>query len=364
MALVEYIWIDGTQPTPALRSKMRFVNLESIQPKVSDLPLWGFDGSSTNQADGSDSDCVLVPVCMVNDPIRGEGNFLAMCEVLNDQNDAHVTNTRSKLRAVLNAGAQQQNPWAGFEQEYTLFQNGRPLGWPENGEPEAQGPYYCGVGADRIFGRDIAEMHADLCMQAGIMYYGLNAEVMPGQWEFQIGYRGLDSDNPAALNAADHVWIARWLLHRVAEDFGVTVSFANKPVKGDWNGAGMHTNFSTDATRNKDTGMEAIEAAVDALSKRHEDHIKVYGEALDERLTGLHETCSISEFRSGTADRGASIRIPLSVQQNGYGYFEDRRPGANSDPYEVAMRIMATIMNFSDSVFEKASDSAATEKAA
>lgn len=355
MALVEYIWIDGAQPTRALRSKMRFVNLQNNQPNADDLPLWGFDGSSTNQAEGSDSDCVLVPVCVVRDPIRGEGNFLAMCEVLDDSNAPHATNSRAKLRAVLSAGAEAQNPWAGFEQEYTLFQNGRPLGWPTEGEPEAQGPYYCGVGSDRIYGRKIAEKHAELCMQAGIMYYGLNAEVMPGQWEFQIGYRGLHSDNPAILNVADHLWIARWLLQRVAEQFDVTVSFANKPIKGDWNGAGMHTNFSTDATRNKVSGMQAIEAAVAALSQRHEDHIQLYGDGLEERLTGLHETCSITEFRSGTADRGASIRIPLAVQQNGYGYFEDRRPGANSDPYEVAMRIAATVVHIDDKVFSAGS---------
>lgn len=366
MAFVEYIWIDGAQPTSGLRSKMRYVNLDNNTVDTANLPLWGFDGSSTNQADGSDSDCVLVPVCVVKDPIRGEGNYLAMCEVLNDQNLPHGTNSRAKLRAVMAAGASQQNPWAGFEQEYTLFQNDRPLGWPSEGEPAAQGPYYCGVGADRIFGREIAEKHAELCMQAGIMYYGLNAEVMPGQWEFQIGYRGLDSDDPTIMNVADHLWIARWLLHRVAEEFNVTVSFANKPVKGDWNGAGMHTNFSTDATRDKQHGMQAIEAAVAELSKRHDDHITVYGEGLADRLTGLHETCSIHEFRSGTADRGASIRIPLSVQQNGYGYFEDRRPGANSDPYEVALRISATIMNIDDAVFADGSDflSASEDKAA
>lgn len=355
MALVEYIWIDGAQPTRALRSKMRYVNAPGNHPQAVDLPLWGFDGSSTNQAEGSDSDCVLVPVCVVKDPIRGEGNFLAMCEVLDDNNNPHLTNTRAKLRAALSAGAAAQAPWAGFEQEYTLFQHGRPLGWPAEGEPEAQGPYYCGVGSDRIYGREIAEEHARLCMQAGLMYYGLNAEVMPGQWEFQIGYRGLDTDNPAILNVSDHLWLARWLLQRVAEQFNVTVSFANKPIKGDWNGAGMHTNFSTNATRNQFGGKDAIAAAVHALSLRHEDHIKLYGDGLEERLTGLHETCSITEFRAGTADRGASIRIPLQVQQKGYGYFEDRRPGANSDPYEVAMRIAATVTDISDDVFASGS---------
>jgi glutamine synthetase len=192
------------------------------------------------------------------------------------------------------------------------------------------------------FGRTIAEEHARKCLEAGLLYYGLNAEVMPGQWEFQIGFRGIGSEDASLLNVSDHVWIARWILHRVAEEHGVTVSFANKPVKGDWNGAGMHTNFSTEATR-APGGLKAIEDAVERLSGSHADHITVYGDGLAERLTGLHETCSITEFRAGTADRGASIRIPLPVQEKGYGYFEDRRPGANADPYEVAAKIAATV---------------------
>jgi len=340
--LYEYIWLDGSLPTRELRSKCRVYNNDNVK-SVDDLSEWSFDGSSTQQAVGEDSDCLLKPVCMVNDPIRGEGNFLVMCEVLNPDGTPHESNSRAQLREVLDAGAQAQNPWMGFEQEYTLFQNGKPIGFPENGEARPQGPYYCAVGNDNIMGREVAEAHAEICLETDLMFYGINAEVMPGQWEYQIGFRGDESETADALKVCDHSWIARWLMHRVAEDFEMTVSFENKPAKGDWNGAGMHTNVSTDDTRDKAKGAAAIEAACKALEGKHAEHVALYGAGLDERLTGDHETCDIHTFKVGDADRGCSIRIPAPVAAKGYGYFEDRRPGANSDPYLVAARICATI---------------------
>ena len=347
--LAEYIWMDGAVPTRHLRSKARVVDVGS-NPSIEDFPEWSFDGSSTNQATGDDSDCILKPVAFVPDPFRGDGSYLVMTEVYNPDGTPHESNSRAQLRAVLDAGGAEQDPWAGFEQEYTMFDGRQPLGWPETGFPGPQGPYYCGVGADEAFGRDIVEKHARMCIDIGLLYYGLNAEVMPGQWEFQIGWRG-DAKEPAGvLLVSDHLWLARWVLYRVAEDYGVTISTHNKPIEGDWNGAGMHTNFSTNATRDKKSGMKAIEAAIDALSKKHEDHIKVYGHALDRRLTGLHETCDIHTFKYGVADRGCSIRIPQPVAQKGYGYFEDRRPGANADPYLVSARISTTVCGVDESV--------------
>lgn len=350
--LAEYIWLDGAVPTRHMRSKARVVNL-GANPSIEDFAEWSFDGSSTNQADGGDSDCILKPATFVEDPIRGEGNYLVLCEVYDpDGETPHESNSRAQLRAILDAGAAEQDPWAGFEQEYTLFKGRQPLGWPEQGFPGPQGPYYCGVGADEVFGREIAEEHAQACIEAGLLYYGLNAEVMPGQWEYQIGYRGDPKEKADVLTAADHTWIAHWLLCRVAEEYGVIVSTHNKPVSGDWNGAGMHTNFSTKATRDKATGREAINAAVEALSKKHEEHIKLYGYALDRRLTGQHETCDINTFKAGAADRGCSIRIPRQVENKGYGYFEDRRPGANADPYLVAARLSATVCGIDESVMQ------------
>ena len=351
--LAEYIWLDGAVPTRFLRSKTRVVNVGK-SPKPKDFPEWSFDGSSTNQAVGEDSDCFLDPVSIFKDPIRGEGNWLVMCEVNNPDGTPHESNSRAQLRAVLDAGAGAQDPWAGFEQEYTLFPLGRrtPLGWPEHGYPAPQGPYHCGVGAEEAFGRELAEAHAELCLDAGLMYYGLNAEVMPGQWEFQIGFRGDPAEDPGVLNAADQTWIARWLLHRAGEDFEIAATLDNKPAKGDWNGAGMHTNFSTKDTRDKTKGKAAIEAAVDALSKKHNEHIVLYGAGLADRLTGLHETCDINTFKAGNADRGCSIRIPQPVAQKGYGYFEDRRPGANADPYLVAARLCTTVCGVDEGVMQ------------
>lgn len=349
----EYIWLDGVKPTHELRSKTRIVEIEDIENvSLSVFPEWGFDGSSTEQAEGDNSDCLLRPVNFVNDPIRGEGNFLVLCEVFNANGTEHESNTRYQLRKVLEAGGAEQDPVLGFEQEYTLFENQTPLGWPDNGFPRAQGPFYCGVGNDRVYGRDLVEAHMDACVSAGLLFYGINAEVMPGQWEFQIGYRGFKDDRCDALNICDHHWLATWLLHRLGEEFGVNVSFENKPVKGDWNGAGCHTNFSTKAMRDKATGRVTIEKAIAALSEKHAEHVAVYGYKLNERLTGGHETCSIDEFKAGNSDRGASIRIPMSVAENGYGYIEDRRPGANSDPYLVSARLIATICGVDESVLD------------
>ena len=342
--MAEYIWIDGAKPTRKLRSKARIVNLpndRSLNPE--DFPDWGFDGSSTYQAEGSHSDLTLKPVNVVVDPLCDGGNYLVMCEVMNPDGKPHESNTRARLRQVLDSGAKKEDPWFGIEQEYTLFKGRTPLGWPDTGYPAPQGPFYCGVGADEVFGRDLVKRHAKACIDAGLMIFGINAEVMPGQWEFQIGYRGVAGESADPLNVADHTWMARWLLYRLGEDYGITATLANKPVQGDWNGAGQHTNFSTAATREETSGMKAIEAAIARLEKKHTEHIAVYGDKLGERLTGLHETCSIDQFKSGVGHRGASVRIPSAVAEKGYGYLEDRRPGANADPYAVAARILATV---------------------
>ncbi|WP_172296826.1 glutamine synthetase beta-grasp domain-containing protein [Pseudoruegeria sp. HB172150] len=338
----EYIWLDGTQPTQQIRSKARVVCVPK-NPTAGDFPSWSFDGSSTGQARGEDSDCLLEPVRVVKDPRRGEGNYLVLCEVQDADGTPHASNHRAELRRVLEEAGAEADPWAGFEQEYTIYRDGRPLGFPVNGFPAPQGPYYCSVGADVAYGRELADAHAQACLDAGIVIYGINAEVMPGQWEFQIGFRGIDGEPADALTMSDHVWLARFLLQREAERFGYRISFDNKPMMGDWNGAGMHTNFSTAATRERRTGPAAIQAAVQALSKRHAHHIAHYGAGLAARLTGLHETCSIEDFRSGVAHRGASIRIPQPVARRGFGYFEDRRPGANADPYRVVMCLVETV---------------------
>lgn len=343
LSQVTYIWIDGTEPTQTLRSKVKVLQHYAKKPAAKDLPQWSFDGSSTYQAVGHSSDLILQPVCVVDDPILGEGNYLALCEVLNADGTPHPSNKRARLVKVMEKGGKAHDPWIGFEQEYTLFSGQQPLGWPERGYPAPQGPFYCGVGADEVFGRQMVEEHAQACIEAGIMLYGTNAEVMPGQWEFQIGYRDIPGESADPITVSDHLWLARWLLYRIGEEFDITAKLHPKPVKGDWNGAGKHTNFSTKETRDPKTGMEAINKAIKALELRHKEHIAVYGHDLESRLTGKHETAHISQFMAGIGHRGASIRIPIPVANKGYGYLEDRRPGANANPYEVAAILVETI---------------------
>jgi glutamine synthetase len=324
----EYIWIDGTEPSPLLRSKTRIVE-DGKEPGI-----WGFDGSSTNQATGDDSDCVLQPVFVCPDPLRGEGAKLVMCEVLLTDMSPHATNTRRKSAELAEKYADQE-PVFGIEQEYTFFQYGRPMGWPESGFPAPQGPYYCGVGGDKMPGREIVERHTAACMKAGLGIEGTNAEVMMGQWEFQIGVLA-----PPLIG--DHLWVARWLLFRIAEDFDVFATLEPKPVLGDWNGAGAHTNFSTKAMR-EEGGMKAILKACEALGKRIDEHVSNYGIGIEDRLTGAHETAHFSTFTYGESDRGASIRIPWGTAKAGKGWLEDRRPNANMDPYVVSALMVETV---------------------
>lgn len=322
----EYIWLDGTTPTAQLRSKTKIV------PVGEPPPVWGFDGSSTNQAPGDSSDCVLDPVLVVPDPIRGGDAKLVVAQVLNTDMTPHVSNTRAALVEVMKTHDVHE-PLFGMEQEYTFFEGGAPLGWPESGFPAPQGPYYCSIGANTAYGREIVEKHMEACLSAGLAYCGLNAEVMPGQWEYQIG-----PIDPIAIG--DQMTVSRWLLCRLAEDYGITVSFEPKPVRGDWNGAGCHTNFSTKQMR---AGYDAITAACEALGERAALHVEHYGDGVELRLTGLHETCSYKEFKYGVSDRGASVRIPWHVARDGKGYIEDRRPNANCDPYVVARLITDTV---------------------
>jgi glutamine synthetase len=322
----EYIWIDGSEPTQRLRSKTKIVE-DGAEP-----PIWGFDGSSTNQAPGNQSDCVLQPVRVVPDPIRGGDDILVLCEVLTVDMEPHPSNTRAACREIAEKYASYES-WFGIEQEYTFFKEGRPYGFPSGGYPAPQGGYYCGVGFDEIFGREVVEAHTTYCMQAGLTISGTNAEVMVGQWEFQIGPLG-------PIDVSDEIWLARWLLYRAAEDFGISAHLDPKPVKGDWNGAGAHTNYSTNQMREN---YDAIVAGAEALGKRHDVHITNYGAEIEHRLTGLHETAPWTHYSYGVSDRGASVRIPWQTAKDGKGYLEDRRPNANMDPYVVTRLITETV---------------------
>lgn len=327
----EYIWLDGYKPEPNLRSKTKVLEMDFFHGDIKSLPIWSFDGSSTQQAEGHSSDCLLKPVRVVPDPER-KNSFLVMCEVLTPEGAPHATNTRALI---------EDDPdfWFGFEQEYVLTIEGLPLGFPKQGYPRPQGPYYCSVGLGNCAGRDIVEEHFDLCLDAGLDITGINAEVMLGQWEFQCFGKG-------AKRAADDLWLTRYLLHRVTEKHGVEVEFHPKPIQGDWNGSGMHTNFSNRDMREVG-GKELIEEICDKFAVAHQEHIAVYGSDNEKRLTGLHETQSIHKFSYGVSDQGASIRIPVSTAQGWKGYLEDRRPASNADPYRVVARIIQTVKGVS-----------------
>jgi glutamine synthetase len=331
---VMYVWIDGTGEQ--LRCKTKTMDDEPKCPE--DCAIWNFDGSSTGQAEGSNSDVYLYPVALFKDPFRRGKNKLLLCETYKYNRQPTESNKRNTCKKVMEK-AKSEIPWFGIEQEYTLLdRDNHPFGWPKNGFPGPQGPYYCGVGANKVYGRDIVEAHYRACMYSGILIAGTNAEVMPAQWEFQVG--------PCeGISMGDHLWMARFILHRVAEDFGVIVTFDPKPMPGDWNGAGAHTNYSTEAMRNEG-GIKVIEKAIDRLSKQHERHIRAYdpheGKDNERRLTGDHETSSIHDFSAGVANRGCSIRIPRQVGEDGMGYLEDRRPSSNCDPYSVTEIIVRT----------------------
>src|SRR5215217_3930879 len=329
---LEYIWLDGYSPTPNLRGKTQIKDFPAF-PTLDQLPLWGFDGSSTLQAEGHSSDCVLKPVAIYPDGGRTNG-VLVMCEVMMpDGETPHVSNKRATI-------LDDEGAWFGFEQEYFFYKDGRPLGFPSSGYPAPQGPYYTGVGYKNVgsVARKMVEEHLDLCLAAGINHEGINAEVAKGQWEFQIFGKG-------SKTAADQVWMARYLMMRLCEKYQVDVNWHCKPLGKDvdWNGSGMHSNFSTKHMREVG-GKEYFEALMCAFDKYKNEHIAVYGPENHLRLTGLHETQSIDKFNYGVANRGASVRVPHSFVNNAYrGYLEDRRPNSQGDPYKIASRILQTV---------------------
>ena len=354
VATVEYVWIGGSVETSewSLRSKTKVLP-GAEQVVLDDLPPWNYDGSSTKQASGGDSEVIIKPCALFVHPFR-ENGYIVMCDTYS--NDMPLPdNHRATALQIFNAGLERE-PWFGLEQEYFLInpmtkkplgftpkprpsRGGKHIGWNKDRSPECtappQGQYYCSVGAENSFGRKIAEQHLTACIKAGITISGINAEVAPGQWEFQIGpCTGIDS--------GDHMWVARYLLLLIAEEHNVIVDFNPKPVPGDWNGSGCHANYSTKAMREDDNGLELIHLAVNRLSEKHDEHMAVYGKDNHKRMTGQHETADYKIFNSGIADRGASVRIGRETAANGKGYFEDRRPSSNCDPYLVTGMIEST----------------------
>jgi len=341
--LAEYVWIDADG---GLRSKTKVIHGKS-KVTLKDLSDWNYDGSSTGQAPGEDSEVVIKPRAIYRDPFRGGNNVLVMTDTYDPKGNPIPTNTRHMANKIFEVGKAEE-PWFGIEQEYTLFKDGTPLGWPHAsarsfggpttslGYVGAQGPYYCAAGADVAFGRDIVDEHLNKCLYAGLNVSGTNAEVMPGQWEYQVG-------PCVGIEAGDQLWMARYIMNRVTEAKSVVVSLKAKPIPGDWNGSGAHTNFSTKKMRTqKDALKKVIIPAIERLKLKHAEHIAVYGEGNEERLTGEHETASIGKFSWGIANRGASVRVGNETNKNKKGYFEDRRPSSQMDPYLVTAKLFHT----------------------
>jgi glutamine synthetase len=336
---LEYIWIDNDNN---IRFKTKIISNENFD--LYNLPVWNFDGSSTGQAIGSDSDVLIKPINIYPNPfIDYIESYLVLCECWNKDGTPHITNHRVKLSETYSNCAVQE-PIFGIEQEYVLFNRADlsgsdplPYKWIKHGEPGmgGQGPYYCGVGGGVSLGREISTLHLEMCLRAGLEICGTNGEVMASQWEYQIGPL-----SPVEL--ADQIWISRYILNMVSERFNCVVSFHPKPYKGDWNGSGAHTNFSTRVMR-EPGGIEEIKNACEKLSHSHSAHMKVYGLHNEERMSGLHETSSMDKFTWAISNRGCSVRIPLNVVNDGCGYLEDRRPGSNADPYLVCEKICSTI---------------------
>jgi len=327
--LADYIWIGGNNE---LRSKVMVMEGE-VDMDLGRYGDWNYDGSSTGQAIGSDSEVILKARKVYKCPFRKNG-VIVLCDTYLPDGTPHRTNNRFRANEIFQRGLEQK-PWFGLEQEYFLMdvKTGKPMGFYK--EPIEQGQYYCSVGGRNAFGRHIVDEHLDACLEAGLRVSGVNGEVAPGQWEFQIG--------PAeGIEAGDDMWVARYLLEKITEKYGVYVDWEPKPIEGDVNGSGCHCNFSTVGMRERDDGLRLIEGAIDRLAGRHREHMENYGRGNERRMTGLHETASYDSFSYGRANRGSSVRIGNRTIDEGRGYFEDRRPASNCDPYLVTSMIFET----------------------
>lgn len=334
--IVEYIWLDAKN---YFRSKTRvFYTSELLS--LNDIPIWNFDGSSTGQATTENSECYLKPVWMCNNPFVKSG-YLVLCAVYQDPScvQPHITNYYKECHEIMNLNTEKHFQF-GFEQEYFILQrdgtNMKPCipNLTDMKDSNPQGQYYCSIGAENSFCRRISQRHLDMCLEAGLKMWGTNAEVAPAQWEYQIG-------PIEGIEACHQLWMSRYILIRVAEELDLCILFHPKPFL-DLNGSGCHTNISTQDTRGNN-GIQTIESMMTQLELTHKLDIEHYGEDNEARLTGTHETSNICQFTWGYGTRNTSVRISRECQQRGSGYFEDRRPAANMDPYRVCKCIVKSI---------------------
>lgn len=315
---IEYVWLDGKN---SIRSKVKVMQKAE---KLEDIPIWNYDGSSTYQAFTDKSEVMLYPMKLYSNPFVTNG-YIVICKTSHNLCPINIA------EKIFSENVE-EFPMFGLEQEFFIMdiKTGKPLGWPVNGEPVSQGDYYCSIGSRYAYARDYLEECLNYLIKMGINITGMNYEVAPGQAEFQVCEIGLD--------AAHGLTMIRYVLERVGEKYGYWINYEPKPMKGDWNGSGCHVNFSTKKMR-EDNGYDLIKETMKYLEENHLKDIKLYGRDNHLRLTGKHETSSMHKFSYGVANRGCSVRIPTSTHLEGKGYFEDRRPAANINPYIVISNI-------------------------
>jgi len=331
MIVLEYIWLDAYGKSRSKTNVINNISTNTVVLKLDMLPIWNYDGSSTGQATGNDSEVLIKPCYICKDPFRRTNySYLVLCDTYNKDLSPHSTNTRFNAIEIFKK-YESLEPLYGLEQEFFISKDGVPIGITDN-SPE-QKNYYCGTGGDNSIGRDMIEEAFDNCLYSELKLTGLNAEVAPSQWEFQICTTG--------INAADQLILLRYITDRTLEKYGYNMDLHPKPVKGDWNGSGCHTNFSTNIMRDT-AGYSVILEAIKKLEDKHLHHMEQYGSHNKERMTGEHETSSYNDFSYGVANRGCSVRIPTNTFNNKSGYFEDRRPSSNMDPYVVTALILDT----------------------
>jgi glutamine synthetase len=327
---LDYIWVDGFE-RPSIRSKTkaRMLKPDENGEIQLDIPEWNFDGSSTGQADTGNSERILKPKSMYQ---IADNHYVTLCEVCmpDAERTPHPTNYRAKLREVLEHTEGTKEMWVGFEQEYFFTSGGKNVFWPDTGEPVKDSRYYCSSGGSVKF-RKLVREHASFCNQVGVRVVGYNAEVSPGQWEYQCF-----AEDP--ITASDSLWVSRYILELMTEDVELGIDWSPKPHPG-WNGSGCHTNFSTKRMR-EEGGEEEFHRIISNMEARHDQSISEYGKDNGLRLTGGFETASLNHFTYGVASRDTSVRIPnLVIENNWKGYLEDRRPSSGCDPYRVALQL-------------------------
>ena len=325
MKIAEYIWLDADNK---FCSKIRIIN------DINCIIEWNYDGSSTGQATTKNSEIILKPVKIFNNPLIKD--YLVVCATYDNNDNPLNNNHYHKAKEIFDKNLDEK-PWFGLEQEYFFCKNNGYLGH-NNIDPKGHINirYYCSPTNQHQLGVDIANKHLEYCIKAGINISGINAEVVQGQWEFQIG--------PCeGIEAGHHMMAARYLLERIAIKENIYIDYKPKPIYN-MNGSGCHINFSTQKMR-EDNGYDIILEAIKKLENNHDYHMKNYGIGNEKRMTGKHETSSYNVFSWGVGSRNTSVRIGNDVFKNKKGYFEDRRPASNIDPYLATSIIFNTCCN-------------------